>query len=574
MKGSRHFTIEPMKKFRWQLIIIFLTGLIVGILLLLEKGGGGITPSSSNPAAGGVYTEALVGQFKRLNPLLDQSNLADMEVDRLIFSGLLKFDSRGLPVPDLADTWTISGDGTIYTVTLKNGLKWHDGKPLTTQDIAFTVDLMRNGGDVIPADVKAFWGEVKDVVLDDTHMQFVLPETYAPFLDHLTFGVLPKHLLGDLSMDQIVSSPFNLNPVGSGPYKLTSVESENNVILGLTLTAFKDYAGSAPYISQIVFKYYPDSAAAFKVYQDGLAQGVSQITQDVLPNALAQPDLSLYTSRLPQISMVLMNMNDESVKFFQDVNIRKALYMGIDRTAIIDQVLNGQAIQANGVIFPESWAYLSSLSETDYDPTQAALLLKEAGYVITGEGSTVRMKDDVALKFVFSYPEDATHQKIAEMIQKNWQNLGADVTLEPVPADLFVTDKLSSKAYQAALVDLNLSSTPDPDPYPFWDQSEMTGGQNYSQWNNRLASDILEQARTTTDLTERTRLYHNFQAIFAQELPALPLYYPVYTFGINQQVRGVTVGPLIDTGYRFDTVTAWYLVANRTANTTETPQAK
>jgi len=223
---------------------------------------------------------------------------------------------------------------------------------------------------VISADVKSFWDAVKVVTLDDTHMQFVLPEAYAPFIDYLSFGLLPEHILGDQSIDQIVNSPFNLNPVGSGPYKVTSIESENNVITGITLDAFKDYAGNAPYISQIVFKYYPDSASAFKAYQDGLVQGVSQITLDVLPAALADPSLSLYTSRLPEISMVLLNLNDEAVKFFQNANIRKALYMGIDRQAIINKVLNGQGIRANGVIFPESWAYLSSLTDTEYDPAQ------------------------------------------------------------------------------------------------------------------------------------------------------------------------------------------------------------
>ncbi len=563
-----------MKKFRWQLIIIFLTGLIVGILLLLERGGGGVLPASNNPTKGGVYTEALVGQFRRLNPLLDRNNQADMDVDRLIFSGLVRFDSRGLPVPELAESWNVSGDGKIYNVTLKKDLKWHDGRTLTSADVAFTVDLMRSSSDLIASDVKTFWEAITVVTLDDTHLQFVLPQAYAPFVDYLSFGVLPEHILADKTIDEIVNSAFNLNPVGSGPYMLSSVQSENNVITGITLDAFKDYSGSAPYISQIVFKYYPDSTSAFKAYQDGLVQGVSQITQDVLPAALTQADMSLYTSRLPEISMVLLNLNDESVKFFQNVNIRKALYMGIDRQAIIKKVLNGQAIQANGVIFPESWAYLTSLTETEYDPAQAALILKEEGYVIAEEGSTVRKNGDTALKFVFSYPEDETHKAIAEMIQKDWQALGADVTLEPIPGDLFVSDKLSSKGYQAALVDLNLSSTPDPDPYPFWDRSEMANGQNYSQWDNRVVSDILEQARTTTDLTERTRLYHNFQAIFAQELPALPLYYPVYNYGINRQVQGVTIGPLIDTSYRFDTVTSWYLVAKRTSDTTETPPPK
>jgi len=164
------------------------------------------------------------------------------------------------------------------------------------------------------------------------------------------------------------------------------------VITGITLDAFKDYAGQQPYISQIVFKYYQDGASAFKAYQDGLVQGVSHITQDVLPAALTDPTLSLYTSRLPQMSMVLFNLNDETVKFFQDANVRKAFYMGIDRDAIIKNVLDGQAILANGVIFPESWAYLNSLTPMTFNPDQAIVMLKEAGYVIVDEGSTIRKR--------------------------------------------------------------------------------------------------------------------------------------------------------------------------------------
>jgi len=185
-RGSRFYIrYKSYEKFRWQLIIIFLTGLIVGILLLLERGGGGNPLSSTQPTTGGVYTEALIGQFKRLNPLLDQSNQADRDVDRLIFSGLIKFDSRGLPVPDLADSWNVSGDGKIYNVTLKKDLKWHDGKPLTAGDVVFTVGLMSKGGDYIPADLKTFWEAIKVVALDDTHLQFVLPEAYSPFLDYM-----------------------------------------------------------------------------------------------------------------------------------------------------------------------------------------------------------------------------------------------------------------------------------------------------------------------------------------------------------------------------------------------------
>jgi len=134
-----------------------------------------------------------------------------------------------------------------------------------------------------------------------------------------------------------------------------------------------------------------------------------------------------------------------------------------------------------------------------------------------------------------------------------------------------ISDYLNKRSFQAVLIDLNFSRTPDPDPYPFWDQAEATGGQNYSQWDNRLVSEYLENARITTDIAARTKLYKNFQVVFSQELPALPLYYPVTTYAISQQVQGVSIGPLLDSSDRFATITQWYLVTNAPAQQVVTP---
>jgi peptide/nickel transport system substrate-binding protein len=149
--------------------------------------------------------------------------------------------------------------------------------------------------------------------------------------------------------------------------------------------------------------------------------------------------------------------------------------------------------------------------------------------------------------------------------------IGVQVNLVSAPYDQILSTYLGPRAYQAALVDLNLARTPDPDPYPFWHQAEATGGQNYSQWDNRPASEYLEQARTETDFTIRARLYRNFQVVFAKELPSLPLYYPVYSYGVDAQVRGVQVAPLYDTSDRLAFIDDWYLVTRRTLEQTPEP---
>jgi len=149
-----------MKKIRWQVIIILLTGIVVAILLLSEKTNP-ISTSTPAPTQGGTDTEALVGALNRLNPLLDSSNAVDRDVDRLLFSGLVRFDSRGLPTGDLAESWGVSQDGTIYNVSLRPNIKWHDGTPLTANDVAFTIDLLQNESDYISTDLQNLWKKIR-----------------------------------------------------------------------------------------------------------------------------------------------------------------------------------------------------------------------------------------------------------------------------------------------------------------------------------------------------------------------------------------------------------------------------
>ncbi|NPV78195.1 MAG: hypothetical protein HPY59_17700 [Anaerolineae bacterium] len=549
-----------MKKLRWQLIIIFLTGLVVGLLLLSEQPGS-FQSLSPEPVRGGVYVEGLVGSLQRLNPLLDFYNSVDRDVNRLIYSGLIRFDGRGVPQPDLAESWGFSKDGTIYNFELRPNIKWHDGEPVTSQDVLFTIDLMREENDIVPADLQTFWKEVEVIAPSDTTLQFKLPEPFAPFLDYLSFGVLPQHLLGDRSFAEIVESPFNLQPVGSGPFRFDQLIVEDNEIKGVSLSVFEDYYAQKPYIEQIVFRYYPDSAAAFAAYQDGAVQGISQVTPDVLPEVLAAPDLAVYTGRRPQLTMVLFNLNNPQVPFFQEKDVRFAFLKGLNRRWIVDNLMGGQAILANGPIFPGTWAYYDDLKPVDYDPENAVVLLKEAGYTVADEAEAVRKKEDVSLAFTLLHPDDDQHRLIAEHIQNEWEKLGARVELEAVPYEELINGRLVPRSYQAALVDLNLSRSPDPDPYPFWDQAQATGGQNYSQWDNRNASEYLEQARITADMGERARLYRNFQFVFNEEMPALPLYYPVYTYAVDRKIQGVSMGPLFDTSDRFETVLNWFVLA-------------
>ena len=560
---------KTMKRLRWQILVVAVTIVIVALLLLSQQPVS--TPFLPEAAPGGIYTEALIGSMGRLNPMLDWNNSADRDMNRLIFSGLIRFDSHGMPQPDLAEAWGNSPDGTLYNFSIRPNAVWHDGQSVTSDDVIFTIEMIKSAGSLFPQDIKDMWSQIEVKRVDDKTLQFKLPEPFAPFLDYATFGVLPKHLLDAVPADQLANAEFNLNPIGTGPYKFSQLMTSGGQISGVVLVVNEDYYLSGPFVEQVVFRYYPDSASAFDAYQQGEVLGVSQLTNDILPQALAEPTLSVYSSRLPQLGLVFLNLNNPSVQFLQSEKIRQALLLGVNRNNIVSHIMQGQAIIADGPILTGSWAYYNEIHHYDYDPDVAMVLLKDEGFVIPAGGGDVRAKDGQFLTFTLVHPDDTIHTQIAQTIQADWALIGVKIDLQSVTYDSLEKDFLATRNYQAALADINTSRTPDPDPYLFWHQSEATGGQNYSQWDSRTASEFIETARTATDFETRARLYRNFQVVFAKEVPSLPLYYPVYSYGVDAQVQGVQVAPMYDISDRLALIAEWFLVTRRTLEQTPVP---
>lgn len=561
-----------MKKFRWQLLIILITGIVVGVLLIIQQLDETETiESTPSPIAGGIYTEALIGEFMRLNPFLDIYNQPDHDVDQLIFNSLIRFDSRGIPQAELAESWGVSRDGTIYNFSLRTNVLWHDGETFDASDVMVTIDLMKSQNQLIPEDLQNFWEEVEVVVLSDSQLQFLLPEPFAPFLDYLTFGILPEHIFAGLSLDEIIDHPFNLAPIGTGPFKFNRLLADNDQIVGVVLDAFDDYFLDRPYLDEINFRYYPTSELAFEAYENGEVEGIGIVNDAILQDVLRQPELSIYTARKPMLTMVYLNLDNPEVEFLQTPEFRIALMASINRDRIIANVYNGQAIPASGPIMPGTWAHYSDLETIPYNPVQAENLFESTGVTFDEESSTFLSESGTPIQLSLLYPENEIHQGIAEQIKGDWEALGIEVTLVPKPYEDVLTD-LAARDYQTCLVDINLTSSPDPDPYPFWGQAQMDSGQNYAEWDNRSASELLEQARLTADFAERGRLYRNFQVVFMRELPSLPLFYPVYTYAVTEDIKGINFGPVFDVSDRFNNVHNWYILQSLATQSTPTSE--
>lgn len=548
-----------MRKFRWQLLIVLVTGLLVGVVLFFSQAAPH-SEISETPSAisGGSYTEALVGSFLRLNPILDHFNQADRDIDRLVFSSLIRFDAKGYPVGDLAESWNVSPDAAVYSVNLRSNAVWHDGNPVNSQDVIYTISLLQSDSPLIPSDLRDFWRQVTTNPLSDTAIEFSLPVGFAPFMDYLSFQILPSHLLGNLTIDQLVDHPFNLNPIGSGPYRFDSLEVEDGLITAVNLLPFEHYFNGKAYIETVTFRYYPDENSALNAYLEGEVDGLSKVRNEDLQTVLDQTGLNLYSSRQPKLSIVFLNNRNNSALILQKVEFRKALMAGVNRQLIVDDVFGGQAVLAQGPIMPDNWAFYPEQVAYRYDPDGARQILAGMGLTQTENGRF--MSEGSVIELSLLVPNDEKHLAMAEILRQNWEKIGIGITVNAQAYSQVLT-ALQNRDYQMALIEIDLSDTPDPDPYQFWAESQIDNGQNYAQWSNSTASSYIEQARQIPDYEMRQKLYRNFQVLFDEDLPSLPLFYPVYNYAVKASIKDLKFGPVYNPADRFNNVAEWYILS-------------
>jgi peptide/nickel transport system substrate-binding protein len=553
-----------MMRFRWQILIAGVGVVLVVLLILVLRGTGGPSGSATPKSpSGGEYKEAIVGALQRLNPVLDVRNSADRDVDRLIFSGLVRFDSAGTPVPDLAQGWVVSNEGKTYTVVIRPDAVWQDGYPVTSKDVAYTFGLIQDQAYPGSTDLAALWRTVKIQELTAKTVQFTLPEPYAPFPDFLTTGLLPEHLLSGVDVSKLDGMTFNLKPVGTGPFKVDSLILSGNTIAGVALVPFAGYYGGKPHLDKVDFLYYPTQTDAFAALKSGAVMGLGGLTPEELNTVLQGTNWNVYTAQLPQSSLVLLNLKNDDVPFFQDREVRQALLMALDRQQIIDSVLSGQAIEAVGPILRDSWAADPNLAPTPFDSEEASRLMDDAGWVIPagatpGTDAFVRKNKDALLAFTLLYPEGQPQEAVAAALQAQWAKVGVKVTPKPANIRSLLDDNLTPRTYQAALIDIDLAPYADPDPYPFWNQTQTPNGQNYSQLDDRAISELLEEARTTMSQADRAKLYLTFQYRFAYQTPALFLWHPVYSYAVDARISAIPLGPIYDVSDRLALANEWF----------------
>jgi peptide/nickel transport system substrate-binding protein len=300
--------------------------------------------------------------------------------------------------------------------------------------------------------------------------------------------------------------------------------------------------------------------------------GIARVSNADLARLRQYPRLNVFSAPVAGYSMIFLNLSSADAPFFQDKPVRQALSYALDRQQIVNRAMGGNGIVVQGPILPGTWAFDSTLPAVRPDMDMARALLDAAGWTVPRTDRTtvpppVRTKGGKPLAFTLLTSSDATHVAMAREVADQWATLGVSVTVKSVA--MLRTNYLEPRSYEAALIDLLAAG--DPDPYPFWHETQVASGQNFGGYKDRDMSEILEQARRTNDRNVRQQLYQRFQQMFMNDVPAILLTQPVYTFAVDERVHDVQVGPLEYPSDRFRTVADWYIVTRRVITSEREP---
>lgn len=508
------------------------------------------------PDYGGSFTEGVVGSPRFINPLLAISD-ADRDLTSLVYSGLLKATADGGLRPDLAESYTISDDGLTYTFTLKDNVVFHDGSKVTTEDVEFTIAKAQDA--LLKSPRRSSWDGVKVQVIDGRTISFTLKQAYSPFIQNATLGILPKHIWKNVDNESFPFSTFNNKPVGSGPYSIESmVTNDSGLPTEYTLSAFKKYALGRPFINTLTLKFYTNEKNLLEAFQNEDIESINSISPANV-GLLRTANTTFLTPPLPRVFGIFFNQNEAPV--FVNKEVRVALDAVLDKNQMIGEVLYGYGQAIDGPLHTDKAAAVTKTPEEQIAAARA--ILEKAGWKFN-EGGVYEKKvgnDTETLAFSISTSDAPELKALAQSAQKRWQQLGARVDVKIFEVGDLNQNIIRPRKYDTLLFGEVLGR--DLDLYPFWHSSQRSDpGLNIALYTNSKTDKILEDYRKAVDEKTKKTYLDAFETEINADTPFVPLYAPYFIYIVPSKIKNVTLGQPTISGERFLGVHEWFINTN------------
>ena len=540
LRGSRQVIIG------WLLMCLLLIVSLIGQSILSAKG-----LETTGVSDGGSYIEGSVGEINTLNPLYATTS-GEKSATKLMFSSLMYFDEMGSLHADLASGMSTDNSKKVYTVTLRQTAKWHDGKPVTANDVVFTMGLIQNPAARVPTSLSDSWQNVQIQKIDDFTVQFTLPTVYAAFPAALTFPIIPQHILADAEPAQIQENNFSLKPVGSGPFIPKRFENSDTTTKRdvLQLTANTNYFLGAPRIRAVELITYPDTESLSK------ALSRKELTAAVNATGSLEAPAGYNHLDVPVASGVYALFNVAKAPFSSQA-LRAALRQAIDTAAVRDSL--GQDVNAMPLpILSSQVAGADDIPEPTFDRTAARKAIEKAGYTIMNGIYTKKGQPLTMSIAVISNPQ---YEKAANEIAQQLKEINVSASVM-----VYDTSKVGSDFSQTILRDHNfemlvyeLPIGGDPDVYAYWHSSQKTGdGYNFSGYSSAIADAALVSARDQPNQALRSAKYVTFAKQWLSDVPAIGLYQQAVTYISTNTSQTLTPdSELVSISDRFNRVQNW-----------------
>ncbi len=542
---------DSAKKNRFITWIIFIGLSLLVCLNLIQK-----EYLVTIPRQGGSITEAVVGSPRFINPVLAFSQV-DKDLSNIIFSGLFTTNEFGEQIPELASDASVSNNGLEYIVTIREDALFHDGKPVTAEDVVFTIERIQDP--LIKSPLQGNWYGVSAETISQNQIKFTLEKPYNNFLSLLSLGILPKHIWSDISVEEFPFSTRNINPIGSGPFQISELKrSDSERVTALSLKPF--FNGIyRPYIEKLEFIFTKTENDQIAAFDSKLADTAAGIPAEKL-EILSTKSTKQHTFNLPRVYSLFFNKKNNPALEYNEV--REVIDRAIDRKKIIDEIFFGVA-NSNQSPLPITSKYFSEPTQEESDPEVLKKRLSSNGWKFDENSKvwkrTEKNGDELSLTLSLWTPDTSDIALVANYIKADLLQVGIPVTISTDDMQSFSLEVIRKRQFESVLFGY-IAGIP-ADLFSFWHSSgKIDPGLNIAEYGSITVDKDLEAIKRATKEEEVEKSFRSLQAQIQKDRPAVFLFSPKFVYLTSNDVvipnRPESLATPED---RFNSIESWYI---------------